>query len=455
MKTILLIISLVLTTFSSCKRFLDLKPDKRLTVPTSLKDLQALLDNKRIMNTSATSYDEASADNYQIPIANYNKMSENQRLTYIWENFTYKYGNDWANIYNVVNVANEVLVKIDKTQRMESNSHEWDNIKGSALFFRATSFLKGLWIFSKAYDPETADNEFGIILRLDPGYEQRSKRASLSQCYKKIVDDLLLSSSLLPEHPQHVMRPSKPAAYAMLSRAFLSMRKYDSAYKYSDLCLQLNHELLDYNKEDFSDLLFPFKPMNKEIIFYENIGVMYYRISPNEVLVDSSLVGTFKDGDLRREAFLLDASALYPGRIGYIYRGTYTGEFSTIFTGLTTAEMYLTRAECRARLGKLDGALSDLNFLLQNRFKLDNFSPLMNMDKENLLKAILEERRKELMFRGLRWMDIKRLNMEGRNIILKRIIMDSEFTLKPNENRYALPLPFDIVEMTGIPQNPI
>jgi tetratricopeptide (TPR) repeat protein len=338
---------------------------------------------------------------------------------------------------------------------MESNSHEWDNIKGSALFFRATSFLKGLWIFSKAYDPETADNEFGIILRLDPGYEQRSKRASLSQCYKKIVDDLLLSSSLLPEHPQHVMRPSKPAAYAMLSRAFLSMRKYDSAYKYSDLCLQLNHELLDYNKEDFSDLLFPFKPMNKEIIFYENIGVMYYRISPNEVLVDSSLVGTFKDGDLRREAFLLDASALYPGRIGYIYRGTYTGEFSTIFTGLTTAEMYLTRAECRARLGKLDGALSDLNFLLQNRFKLDNFSPLMNMDKENLLKAILEERRKELMFRGLRWMDIKRLNMEGRNIILKRIIMDSEFTLKPNENRYALPLPFDIVEMTGIPQNPI
>ncbi len=39
-------------------------------------------------------------------------------------------------------------------------------------------------------------------------------------------------------------------------------------------------------------------------------------------------------------------------------------------------------------------------------------------------------------------------------IIPVRKLGDSEFLLKRNDNRYALPLPAEIIELTGMPQNP-
>jgi hypothetical protein len=50
-------------------------------------------------------------------------------------------------------------------------------------------------------------------------------------------------------------------------------------------------------------------------------------------------------------------------------------------------------------------------------------------------------------------MDIKRLNKEGRNIVLRRFLNGNTYTLEPNAAYYALPIPTDIVEITGIPQN--
>jgi starch-binding outer membrane protein, SusD/RagB family len=55
--------------------------------------------------------------------------------------------------------------------------------------------------------------------------------------------------------------------------------------------------------------------------------------------------------------------------------------------------------------------------------------------------------------RGLRWIDIKRLNKEGAGIVLKRLIGDKTYTLQPNDPRYALPLPADIILNTGMQQN--
>jgi hypothetical protein len=51
-------------------------------------------------------------------------------------------------------------------------------------------------------------------------------------------------------------------------------------------------------------------------------------------------------------------------------------------------------------------------------------------------------------------MDIKRLNKEGRNIIVKRKIGSDRIELLPNDNRYAWPIPPDIIELSGMKQNP-
>ena len=70
------------------------------------------------------------------------------------------------------------------------------------------------------------------------------------------------------------------------------------------------------------------------------------------------------------------------------------------------------------------------------------------------MALILLERRKELLMRGLRWMDLKRLNMEGAAITLTRTVNGQVYTLPPNDLRYALPIPEDVIAISGMQQNP-
>ena len=70
---------------------------------------------------------------------------------------------------------------------------------------------------------------------------------------------------------------------------------------------------------------------------------------------------------------------------------------------------------------------------------------------ENLTKR--RKRRKELLFRGLRWADVKRYNREGANIVLSKTVNGKTFLLPPNDLRYAIAIPEDIIGMTGMPQN--
>jgi hypothetical protein len=115
--------------------------------------------------------------------------------------------------------------------------------------------------------------------------------------------------------------------------------------------------------------------------------------------------------------------------------------------------MYLVRAECEARKGLVASAMDDLNTLLIKRWKTGTFIPVTADNANEALQIILTERRKELIDRGLRWMDIKRLNKENANIVLVRKIEGQAYTLQPNANYYALPLPADVIKASGIPQN--
>lgn len=82
------------------------------------------------------------------------------------------------------------------------------------------------------------------------------------------------------------------------------------------------------------------------------------------------------------------------------------------------------------------------------------FIPFSANSRKEAIELILNERRKELIFRNLRWMDLKRLNKEGANITVTRILDNVKHTLIPNDNRYALPLPPDVINLSGMQQNP-
>src|SRR5690606_15551644 len=80
-------------------------------------------------------------------------------------------------------------------------------------------------------------------------------------------------------------------------------------------------------------------------------------------------------------------------------------------------------------------------------------------DQENLkLKDILAERRRELMFRGLRWTDLRRLNQDSEHAAtvrhkLRDGVDEQVFTLIPNDLRYIYLIPQQVIDISGMTQN--
>jgi starch-binding outer membrane protein, SusD/RagB family len=437
-----------ITAVCSCKKYLDAKPDQSLQVPSSVADLQALLDDGNYMNSqNGISFDESSADDFFITNDVYNQLDKPNRDTYIWNNKNYSNtNNDWFNLYNIINVANVVLDNISRIPGNEGNLAAWGNAKGSALFFRANALLHGAFIFCKAYDASTAAQDYGMALRLTSDFNLSSSRSTLHETYARIVEDLHDAAGLLPGVPVHVLRPSRSSAYALLARTYLSMRRYDSCLKYADLALQIKSTLVDFNTLSVS-ASYPFRRYSPEDMFDDvTVQSNYYASSKYYGRIDSTLYNSYEDNDLRKVIYFKTEAD------GYSFKGSYAR--SIPFIGIATDEVYLMRAECYARLGNTDAALNDLNTLLVTRWAAGTFVPFTASSAPDALAIILQERRKELLFRSLRWMDIKRLNKDGAGIILTRVIGGTTYTLPPNDNRYALALPADIIRLTGMPQNP-
>ncbi len=445
---ILLLVLFIVGYASSCKKYLDEKSNKTLVVPSSLEDLQGMLDNDFDMNTKNSSFGQTSDDDYFMTQDTYNAVSDLDRFVYTWRPKDYTYPNDWGYGYTPVFISNYCLDQLKKVERTKQNKIKWNNVNGSAHFFRAYYFLNLIWEFSKAYDEQTSVSDLGIVLRLSSDFNIPSTRSTVKQCYDQVISDLKEANDDLPDNPIHPLRPSKAASCATLARTYLSMRQYDSAYKYADLALKIKTDLLDYNSSEVDpSSTVPFQPYNKEIIFYTTQSGRYLPIFSFFSFVDTTLFASYSDNDLRKTIFY------FPQGNYQSFKGQYTANPYLFFSGITTAEMMLTKAECLARKGQLSEAMSELNRLLPNRYITGTFTPLSATTKAIAIARVLSERRKELTMRALRWIDIKRLNKEGANILLKRIIGTETFSLAPNDKYYALPLPKDIIEQTGMPQN--
>lgn len=433
---------------TSCKKYLNKKSDNSLITPNTLEDLQGMLDDNIIMNANTMGFGEASADDIFLQTDLYNSFDPISQKEYTWNLRIYNDPNDWGADYNVIYNANYCLDELNLIEKTPENLNQWNSIKGSALFYRGYYYLGLIWDFGKAYDKDSSKTDLGIVLRKNADFNIPSTRATVMESYNQVISDLTSAADYLPDNSAHPMRPSKPAAYGALARAWLSMRKYDSAFKYADKTLKMRNELLDYNSSEVDPSSYvPFAPFNKEIIFYStesetHTATLYFYAS-----IDTNLLAKYEPDDLRTSVFF------FPYNGYYGFKGNYAGALDPYFSGIATDEMFLIRAECYARHGKVQEAMDDLNTLLLKRYSIGTFVPLAITNKEDALAKILLERRKELLMRGLRWIDIKRLNKENYQITPVRKIGSQIYTLPPNSNYYALPLPDDIIRITGMPQN--
>jgi hypothetical protein len=207
---------------------------------------------------------------------------------------------------------------------------------------------------------------------------------------------------------------------------------------------------MDYNSLD-SNSQNPIQRFNSEVIF-QALSLSVDPLQPSICKIDSNLYASYSENDLRKAIYF---SANGDG--SYSFKGDYDGgtdNYGHLFTGIVTDEQYLIKAECEARLGNTESALKYLNALLEKRFSHAGFMPITVSDPTELLGIILVERRKELLFRGTRLTDLKRLNQDSRfAVTLKRKLNGAVYELPPNDNRYIALIPKIVIDF-GLKQNP-
>lgn len=442
--------------FLSCEKYLDAKPDKSQVVPASLQDCQALLNNTSTLTGGDPVQGEISSDDYTLTFPIWNALISNNKEMYIWKQDANP--TDGFSIpYQYVLVANQVLETLNKITPSEAEKAQWNAVKGSALFLRSFCFYNLAQVFAQPYDVTNATNNLGIPLRLTPSISEKSDRGNLQETYSRIIQDLREASQLLPgsaptsKASKTTSAPVKAAAFALLARVYLVMGDYQNAFINANSSLEQYKLLMNYNVFP-QNTRFPIPEYNEEVI-YHAFGSGQVPLSSGRVNME--LYNLYSaSGDLRKKVCfqgLADGSFRYTG---YYSRGS-------VFTGLSTNEMYLVRAECFARAGNVNNAMKDLNDLLTTRWAIDpatGKSSYINQsatDSNDALKKILNERRKELPFRGLRWSDLRRLNKESQFAVsISRTLNGQTYTLPPNDLRYTLLIPNEIINSSNLKQNP-
>ncbi len=436
--------------FAACEKYLSVKPVRSLAIPTKLADLQAILDNENRMSINVyPESGEIAADYYYLTDPVWASGTKAVRDRYMWQPSA-DTQLDWYYCYLRIFDANVVLEHIDKVDMGGMTLAQKEHIKGAALFFRGWNYLYLAQLFSPAYQESIVNEPLGVPLQLSADINEPVVRSTLRETYRRIIDDFKSSAALLPEKADIPLRPDAAAAYAALARVYLWMADYESALEYADLALGIDNELIDYNNID-STASDPFVLFNQEVLFHVTIRATSRVFIRTSCLADTGLVASYSPGDLRRSIFYIRDS-----NGNYQFKGDYSGNnFGSLFCGLALDEVFLTKAESMARLGRTGDAVVVLNRLLSKRWAADQFEPVQVDITDNVLKRIIDERRKELAFRGgIRWGDLKRLNLDPKFATeLTRIIEGQTYRLQPNDARYLFLIPEEVILRSGISQN--
>lgn len=417
---------------------MDIRPNSSIIMPKTVADFERLLEYDAVTSTPALPHlggDEYFLSDYA---AWQSLFSNTQKNAYIWEKDIYGVDNqimDWNYPYQGIFYCNSVLDHISALDNLEDRNR----IEGWALFARAYLFHSLAVTFAGTYDRLTAMSEPGIPLKLSSDINIQEQRSTLERTYAQIIQDALKAADLLPNERPSTSKnhPSKAASYSLLARIYLNMGDHNNAYLYANKALDLYDMLTDYNNLDIS-LETPFTSYSEEIIYLSRQIPAYSTSSYGRSTtygVNENQLNLYQSNDLRFPVYFLK------NEIGnYRIKSINLPLLGRPFTGLAVDELYLIMAECSARDHKKEEALSHLNQLLATRMKAGTFMPL-DGDGKNVLDLVLLERRKCLVWRGLRWVDLKRLNKDGAGITLSRELNGEIYTLTPNDPRWIFPIP--------------
>lgn len=433
--------------FVSCdEAYLDIKPDKKMVVPESLSDVRAILDNAA-MNQSVPSIGEVAADDYFVETEVWTAITEvSSKNAYIWMDDVLNVyeSNEWSMAYKDILYMNTALETLDK---IRDDSNEARDLRGTAYFLRAFEYFHLAQVFCLPWKKEGNKELLGLPLRLGAEVEYEAARVDLEQTYDQILRDAHNSLVYLTNDVSiYKTRPGVAAAHALLGRIYLVMGEYGKALSHADSALAITSTLLNFNEVDVTRAN-PIERFNEEVIYQQTLYSKSIWATSRQ-RVNRELLASYEEDDLRSSVYFkyLDDSTAY-------FCGSYDGTGAQ-FSGLATNELYYISAECNARLGNTDAAIDRIDAVLKKKFQEGAAMPNIPSERRALISFILKERRKELLFRGLRWTDIRRLNaLENLDYTIEKTLDGKRYRLLPNESRYAFLIPDQVIFQSGMQQN--
>lgn len=447
--TLILIAIICFLPFCGCENFLDERPYNSLTHPSSLKDLRGLLDFEWETSYWYPGAIELASDDFVMSYKGYSTLPPFLQDAYLWEDRTGDSG-EWQLGYKMISIANVILESLERISDGSQNDRR--QIEGEALFLRGWVLFNLAQVYCAPYSILGAKDNLGLVLRQDSDSNVKEKRATLLETYDFLFKDLNRAVDLLSNSQQYISRFSKLTALAALSRAYHTIEDYEKAEKAVDQVMDIKSELLDYNDIDYSKSIPLDVTNNIELLNFAASRASGYLVADFSTSVSPELYDLFEDNDLRKKVFFEETE------VGVKFKGFYHGDPS-LFAGMAIDEMYLIKAECLVRRNDLKQAELILNHLLNNRYKKGTHVELASLESEELLMRILEERRKELIFRGVRWLDLRRINRyPDKAVVLKKYFDDDPnqviYTLIPNDLRYTFLIPKLAIDVGGYIQNP-
>lgn len=484
---------------SSCTKFLDEPISKTSSLVVANTDqLSALLNNYGNFYAEGNRTAIYSTDDAGLPIPLYNARPGTFSMAavqfYLWDNQYLANDNResfWSNEYKKIFNANMALAYVDKVTGPEDVKAA---IRADAHFIRAYSY----WVLANTYClPYTDANkqEAGLPLKLTTSFDEPVARQPLEKVYAQIESDLaeaLKTSVPLVQNgvPRH-WRASKAGVNGFAARYYLNRNNYAEARKYAEAALAEYDRLVNYNTEmkygrdqtltinpgtaeaKTVTIQYPYTHNNqsdmtdmigwKEFLYFRMLNHESWWYIPSEALLKLY----DQEHDLRYTYHMVQNYSYDRGLIkpAYSYPGYIFFFKDRIPSGPTVAEMLLIKAECLARMGDPGNAMTAVNTLRAARMKPGPWVNLTATDKNDALKQILEERRREMPF-SQRWFDIRRFNNNedpNDDVTLSRVFYPynsaqvdmsqppQTYTLPKNSRRFAAPVPnTEIISSNGL-----
>ncbi|RAJ08879.1 SusD-like starch-binding protein associating with outer membrane [Chitinophaga skermanii] len=374
-------------------------------------------------------------------------------------------------LYNWNKIINEVLQAQGGTEAQKRS------IQAEAKATRAWSYFNMVNYYCKPYTAATAKTDLGfpIITAADitgSGFQ----RGTLQQTYDFIIEDLKDALGTIQAKPLIVTRMSRPAVEGLLGKVYVFMGDYNAAlpllndaimhvtangqtsfYNYNETFATNGSFMpIDYNYGPQS----PGQNMNdiREAVVSKvyNAGP-YVPLSPSGLVLTPEAQALYGASDFRLR-FYTNRNPDNANNAGGRLR-KYGMQYARY--GVQLADLYLLRAECKARLNDLAGAQADLLELRKNRMPLaDAPVPSAIANNQNaLIRFVIEERIREFAMEGYRWFDMRRLSVDplfaGKtytHTLYNTNGTTVTYTLKPN--RFTLMLPRNITDANpGMPNN--